>query len=503
MGAGSSIDGTDGSTAAAIQAAITTVPGLPRATKVKGRFICAEADFPGYPNDSGLKDVWKWQRAVAKDTKGKAFQINKPMGLTMEEVEKRLPVIMPDITKLECPPAGRIQATWLGHASILVQLDGWNILADPIFSERCSPVGQWIGPKRVRPCPVDKAKLAEQLPRIDAVVISHNHLDHLDKLSVIALASSLRPAPVWFVAKGTKQFFRSHGVANVVEMDWSESATFTVAAANAAVNATNAGSAAAAANAGSDIAGSSSVIEGGRAGGGGGQTKTDDLVVTCCPVQHWCQRGLNDKNKSLWAGWSCATKNASYFFGGDTGYCPMFKRVGNALGPFDLAAIPIAAYGSEVERYFHKPNHMNPEEAVKTHLDLKSQQSVHWGTFQLTQEPLLEPPQRLAAAVQDEGLEEGAFVVLGHGETRDWPVMTAPDRLKISTETANTSSGNGKGAGGKMPSPSELRWGILGSGKICNDFANALKAVGYPIAAVAASSADRAAIFAKSFGIPA
>lgn len=224
--------------------------------------------------------------------------------------------------------------------------------------------------------PSKKAKLAEQLPRIDAVVISHNHLDHLDKLSVIALASSLRPAPVWFVAKGTKQFFRSHGVANVVEMDWSESATFTVAAANAAANATNAGSAAAAANAGSDIAGSSSVIEGGRAGGGGGQTKTDDLVVTCCPVQHWCQRGLNDKNKSLWAGWSCATKNASYFFGGDTGYCPMFKRVGNALGPFDLAAIPIAAYGSEVERYFHKPNHMNPEEAVKTHLDLKSQQSV-------------------------------------------------------------------------------------------------------------------------------
>lgn len=76
---------------------------------------------------------------------------------------------------------------------------------------------------------------------------------------------------------------------------------------------------------------------------------------------------------------------------------------------------------------------------------------MHWGTFQLTQEPLLEPPQRLAAAVQDEGLEEGAFVVLGHGETRDWPVMTAPDRLKISTETANTSSGNGKGAGGSRP----------------------------------------------------
>ena len=185
------------------------------------------------------------------------------------------------------------------------------MLADPVFSERCSPVGQWIGPKRVRPCPVDKAKLAEQLPRIDAIVISHNHLDHLDKLSVIALASSLRPAPIWFVALGTKSFFTSQGVNNVVEMDWSESATITAEASNAA-----------AAN------------EGGLGGRGVGteQKKTCDLVVTCCPVQHWCQRSINDKNKALWAGWTCATRNASYFFGGDTGYCPMFKKIGSSLG---------------------------------------------------------------------------------------------------------------------------------------------------------------------------
>ena len=103
----------------------------------------------------------------------------------------------------------------------------------------------------------------------------------------------------------------------------------------------------------------------------------------------------------------------------------MFKKIGAALGPFDLAAIPIAAYGSPVEEWFHKKNHMNAEESVLTHIDLKSAHSVsiHWGTFQLTSEPILEPPQRVSAALQANGLESDAFVSLKHGETRDWPIL--------------------------------------------------------------------------------
>lgn len=137
-----------------------------------------------------------------------------------EFLEENLPVQTPDLHKMSNPPRNRMQATWMGHSSILVQMGGWNVLADPIFSERCSPVAEYgLGPKRLRPSAIDLKKTAEMLPRIDAIVISHNHFDHLDTQSVKALAE-LRPAPMWFVTLGTAAWFHALGVKNVVEMDW-------------------------------------------------------------------------------------------------------------------------------------------------------------------------------------------------------------------------------------------------------------------------------------------
>jgi N-acyl-phosphatidylethanolamine-hydrolysing phospholipase D len=120
------------------------------------------------------------------------------------------------------------------------------------------------------------------------------------------------------------------------------------------------------------------------------------------PCQHWCSRTRSDKNMCLWSSWAATTPSAGFFFGGDTGYCPMFARIGQAIPNISLSALPIGAYGSPKERWFHRFNHMNPSEAVQTHIDLKSKWSlgVHWGTFALTGEPIMEPPLLLRNALQ-------------------------------------------------------------------------------------------------------
>ena len=169
------------------------------------------------------------------------------------------------------------------------------------------------------------------LPDIDVVVISHNHYDHLDQNTVRALAK--RPhaperAPLWLVPLGMKQFMTDCGVQNCVEMDWTERVT----------------------------------VQDPTALG------RPPLTVSALPCQHWCARGILDRNRCLWCAWHATTDNGSYFFGGDTGYCgDVFKQVGHALGPVDLAALPIGAYGAPNEQWFHKPMHMNPDDAVRTH----------------------------------------------------------------------------------------------------------------------------------------
>lgn len=233
------------------------------------------------------------------------------------------------------PPDSGVNVTWLGHATTLVQFDNVTFLTDPLFSERASPFS-FVGPKRYRSCPCN----VEDLPPIDAVVISHNHYDHLDVTSVKSLNSRFGDKIRWFVPSGLAEWMKSTGVQNVVELKWWETGTI---------------------------------------------ADKSDVSFVFTPAQHWCKRGLWDDNYVLWGSWSVIGPKHRFFFAGDTGYCDAFKQIGDVYGPFDVSAIPIGAYAP---RYFMTPQHVDPEEAVKIHMDIRSKSSVavHWGTFSLAHE---------------------------------------------------------------------------------------------------------------------
>lgn len=266
--------------------------------------------------------------------------------------------------------------TWIGHSSVLVQAGGLNTLTDPIFSERASPV-QIAGPKRLQPPGIALA----DLPLIDVVLISHNHFDHLDQASVreIARQSMVAGQPTLFIVPlGLKSWFENLGINNVIELDWWNKYTL----------------------------------------------RGVDFYLT--PTQHWSARGLGDRNQTLWGGFAVFAPELHWYFSGDTGYSNDFADTAarfserNAAvqgGGFDLALLAIGGYAP---RWFMKEQHINPEEAVKIHFDLGAKRSigVHWGTFELTDEPLDEPPRELAAARKVQGLTDEDFSVMAVGETR-------------------------------------------------------------------------------------
>ncbi|TNF35310.1 MAG: MBL fold metallo-hydrolase [Gammaproteobacteria bacterium] len=257
--------------------------------------------------------------------------------------------------------------TWIGHATFLIQYAGLNILTDPQFSQRASPVS-WAGPQRV----VAPGLALTDLPEIDAVVISHDHYDSLDVATIRQLAARKQQRPLTFlVPLGMKPWFDNLGIAslNVIELDWQQS------------------------------------------------HHIGEIRFTATPVQHWGKRTLFDGYERLWCSWVIADDQHRLFFAGDTGYADHFRDIGNQYGPFDLALIPIGAYEP---RWFMRPYHVNPEEAVMMHRDLRAQYSVamHWGTFILTDEPLDEPPRKLAEALQKFNLPPSTFEVYQHGETR-------------------------------------------------------------------------------------
>ena len=265
--------------------------------------------------------------------------------------------------------------TWIGHASTLIQAGGSNILTDPIFSERASPLG-FAGPKRYLP---PGLALAE-LPHIDAVVVSHNHYDHLDAASVTALAAQSGGPPLFIVPLGLKAWLADAGIANAVELDWWQSA------------------------------------------------RVGAVEVVLTPVQHWSGRTLTDRMATLWGGYAIFAPDFQVFFAGDTAYSRDFAdiharfaaRHGAGRG-FDLALIPIGAYDP---RWFMSAQHVDPAEAVQIHRDLAAERSIgiHWGTFQLTDESLDEPPRALARAARQAGLADDAFTVLAVGATRRFAV---------------------------------------------------------------------------------
>jgi len=255
--------------------------------------------------------------------------------------------------------------TWIGHATFLVQLDGVNLLTDPIWSQRTSPVS-FAGPRRLVP----PGLRFENLPPIHAVLISHDHYDHLDLATVTRLARVHRPT--FFVPLGLRPWFESLGIREVVELDWWQSA------------------------------------------------RIGALAVTAVPAQHSSGRSLllADQNERLWASWVVAAPGRRLFFAGDTGYHAGFAQIGRRFGPFDLAALPIGGYS---DFRHHHPNHLSPEETVLAFEDLRATLLVpmHWGTFELNREPFREPPDRLMAEALRHGLEE-RVAPLSPGQSIRW-----------------------------------------------------------------------------------
>lgn len=259
---------------------------------------------------------------------------------------------------------GELSVTFINHATLLIQIDGINILTDPVYSQRTSPV-TFLGPKRVK-LPGVKFK---DLPKIDLVLISHNHYDSFDIKTLRRLI--LRDKPKILFGLGNSHYLDKKHQKNAVEMNWYDEFDF------------------------------------------------QDLKLTFLPTKHWSKRNLWDTNKALWGSFAIQGSRKIYF-AGDTGYSDHFKEIQKKFDYFDLSLIPIGAYEP---RWFMKDYHINPEEAVKAHLELKSKKSIamHFGTFQLTNEAIHDPVEDLKKAKLKYNIRNNDFVALKEGESYAMP----------------------------------------------------------------------------------
>jgi L-ascorbate metabolism protein UlaG (beta-lactamase superfamily) len=268
-------------------------------------------------------------------------------GLEDARPSAEIPLETPEPRAFDAP-AGHIAVSWFGHSTALLEIDGYRVLTDPVWSERCSP-SDVVGPSRMHPPPVP----LESLPALDAIVISHDHYDHLDIDTIIWLARS-QWAP-FVVPLGVGSHLREWGIPEerIVELDWNES------------------------------------------------TQIDELTLICTPARHFSGRFLNRFN-TLWASWAIIGPAHRAYFGGDTGYTKSFAEIGAEHGPFDVTLLPVGAY-NRVARDVH----MNPEEAVQAHLDVNGGLLVpiHWCTFRLAPHPWPEPVERLLVAAETAGVK--------------------------------------------------------------------------------------------------
>ncbi len=291
------------------------------------------------------------------------FFVSRVWAATVHPRTAHFPVVASDLGAIRSNP-GATTVTWVGHSTLLIQLDGVNILTDPQWSARASPV-RFAGPKRVTP----PGLKFEDLPPIHIVLISHDHYDHLDVATVTRLARTHRPR--FLVPLGLRAWLAEVGIMEVEELDWWQS----------------------------------------RAVAG--------LTLTAVPAHHFSGRTPWDRNRRLWSGWAVVGRASRLYFAGDTAYYGGLKEIGARLGPFDVAAIPIGAYLPPV---IMQASHTTPEEALRVLADVRGRHLVpiHWGTFDLAEEPMEEPPARLAAEARRLGLGPERVWLMKHGETRRW-----------------------------------------------------------------------------------
>lgn len=326
------------------------------------------------------------------------------------ELDEQLPLVKPDFV---CDNFDEFRVTWIGHSTMLIQVNGLNILTDPIFSERASPT-QFFGPKRI----IEPACKIKNLPRVDIVLISHNHYDHLDVDSVRELNDRFGIECRWIVPLGLGAFMESMRVRNYVELNWWQKDCFPLKSDEIIDGDNKADKLAESSkvstlfdNVPNDTLAVMYVDNDKRA---------EELSIYFTPAQHWSRRGVNDVNKSLWGSYTIVNRKAATFlFAGDTAYCNAFKEIGQVFGPFTGAAIPIGAYKP---RWFLKTSHIDPDEAVKIHRDLKSKKSIsmHHSTFVLSTEYYKEPSIRLQTLMENLKLNSSVqepFISLKHGET--------------------------------------------------------------------------------------
>ncbi len=254
---------------------------------------------------------------------------------------------------------GEIIVTFINHATMLIQIDGVNIITDPIYSKRASPFS-FAGPKRVK---LPGIKF-DDLPNIDIILISHNHYDSFDKKTLDDLIK--RDNPYILFGIGNANYLKNK-TDKTIEMDW------------------------------------------------GDKIKLNKLEFTFLPAKHWSKRTLFDTNKSLWGSFAIIGSKKIYF-AGDTGYANHFKKIASDFDGFDLSLIPIGAYEP---RWFMKYAHMNPWESVLAHIDLRSKKSIamHFGTFQLTNEAINDPVIDLKKAMQDLKIKKDDFIILKNGQS--------------------------------------------------------------------------------------
>ena len=335
----------------------------------------------------GIGDFLRWA-VVQRLTKG------RPRGVSRAEFAAAFPPVAAAPARPRADD-GRLLATWVGHSTFLLQVGGLNVLTDPVWGERASPV-RFAGPKRWTPPGLD----FDALPPIDVVLVSHDHYDHLDAPTVRRLTAQ-HPGARWYAPLGVARWLARRGATSVVERDWWESAE----------------------------------LPGGRGS------------VTCVPAQHFAGRRLTNRDGTLWCGWTVRAAGRSVYYVGDTGY---FSGVADgarrAGGPFDLVLMPVGAYAP---RWFMRPVHNDPDDAVRAYREIVAASpaaspaawpaaspasssavssggaprtvmaGMHWGTFKLTDESMDEPPRRTRAAWTAAGLPEELLWMPRHGETRE------------------------------------------------------------------------------------